>query len=117
MHGRILCALEASLSLWGRVDLRRVVAYLSPLAGVVLETRARGYLPDIARRAPGRGGALRAVGRLAYAGALREDERVRVSDEAMREVDRIADVAARVRARVLPGLARAIAEAGGSVPP
>jgi hypothetical protein len=111
LHRRIFFALLASLAVCKRVELPRVLVFVGSAAGTVWsDGRAHGYLPDLARGAPGRGGAVRAIGRLFYAARLAEDERVRKSDRAVAEVHQMAEAARRRRERLAPSLLRAIAE-------
>lgn len=120
LHIRMLVACEATLELRRRVDIPtalRMLALEGWPAGRVVEGVAHGYLPDLARAAPRRGLALRALGVVLYEAERRrgaeQARATRAATEALREVERIAGETERRRARVLPGLVAAIEAAGG----
>lgn len=75
LHSLCLAGLLASWEAWGRVRLDAVVRLLSPELGELREGRRRGYLPELVALAPGRGQALRALGRVAYAAEERRESR------------------------------------------
>jgi len=123
LHGWILAACETVREVRPKVDLPMTLAMLSAsgwYAGEVRDGRAVGYLPEMARCAPGRAAALRALDAVLYHAARTREhgqpEAARRATEALREVDRIVMDTAKRRASVLPGLAAAIVAAGGTVP-
>lgn len=110
LHGLILAGLLASWETWGRARVDAVVRFLAPEAGVMVDGRRRGYLADLVARAPARGEALRAVGRVGWTAARLEESRV-AGREVVRAVARtLAGVEDNAQREVLAaGLAVALA--------